>query len=368
VTPLEDLLIRRIAATGPIRLADYMAECLLHPSHGYYTTRMPFGREGDFTTAPELTPLFGATLARQIAELLPQTGGTVYEFGAGSGRLAADLLARLAELGSLPERYVIIDLSPDLIDRQQALLAAKAPAWLDRVSWAGELPEKLDGVVIGNEVLDAMPCELVVRGENGAVLRRGVVREGAAFAFADRPADAALAARADACLPALPGYVSEVSPANAAFVSTLGARLVRGAVILIDYGFPRAEYYHPQRSRGTLIGHYRHHTVDDPFFLPGLMDLTCHVDFTAVAEAGLSAGLDLIGYLSQAQFLVNAGLADELSRLDSSDTARYAPQAAAAQKLVSPAEMGELFKVVAFGRGVGVDWAGFTQGDRCHTL
>ncbi len=357
------------AAGGWLPFSAYMERALYAPGLGYYAAgSAKLGAGGDFTTAPELTPLFGATLARQVAELLPQTAGTVYEFGAGSGRLAADLLARLAELGSLPERYVIIDLSPDLIDRQQALLAAKAPAWLDRVSWAGELPEKLDGVVIGNEVLDAMPCELVVRGENGAVLRRGVVREGAAFAFADRPADAALAERADACLPALPGYVSEVSPANAAFVSTLGARLARGAVILVDYGFPRAEYYHPQRSRGTLIGHYRHHTVDDPFFLPGLMDLTCHVDFTAVAEAGLSAGLDLIGYLSQAQFLVNAGLADELSRLDSSDAARYAPQAAAAQKLVSPAEMGELFKVVAFGRGVGIDWAGFTQGDRCHTL
>lgn len=357
------------AAGGWIPFSRYMELALYAPGLGYYSGgSTKLGAAGDFTTAPEMTPLFAHTLAREVARLLPQTAGTVYEFGAGSGRLAADLLQRLAELDALPQRYIIVDLSAELMERQRQTLAARHPQWLDRVEWHHTLPDTLDGVVIGNEVLDAMPCTLLAH-DGHAVQERGVsVRDGA-FVFADHPiADPALAALAGQLIPALPGYVSEISVANRAFVRTLGERLSRGAIVLIDYGLPEREYYHPQRHMGTLIGHYRHHTVDDPFFLPGLMDLTCHVDFTAVAQAGLDAGLDLIGYATQAQFLANAGLTEELARIPVDDHARYLPAVSAVQQLMSPAEMGELFKVIAFGRGVDIDWPGFASGDRCHTL
>jgi len=356
------------AHDGWLPFSRYMELALYTPGLGYYTGgSRKFGGAGDFVTAPELTPLFARTVARQLAELLPHTAGTVYEFGAGTGVLAADLLTALDALGVPPQRYCIVDLSPDLIERQRQTLAERVPHWLDRVEWLVELPAELDGVIIGNEVLDAMPCELL--HWNGTPLQRGVTVRDGAFAWEDRPiTDAALQSLADAVLPPLPGYTSEISLANKGFIAMLAERLVRGAILLLDYGFPRAEYYHPQRHMGTLIGHYRHHTVDDPFYLPGLMDLTYHVDFTLVAEAGIDAGLDLIGYTSQAQFLINAGLATELAALDIDDHAAYLPTANAVQKLTNPAEMGELFKAIGFGRNVPIDWVGFTQGDRCHTL
>ncbi|EEG06933.1 class I SAM-dependent methyltransferase [Pseudogulbenkiania ferrooxidans] len=366
-------LSRHIAAEiathdGWIPFSRYMELALYAPSLGYYSAgSRKFGAAGDFVTAPELSPYFGRTLARQLAELLPQTGGTLYEFGAGTGRLAVDILTELEALGQLPERYAIIDLSADLVERQRQTLAEALPHLAGRVEWLSELPEQFDGVIIGNEVLDAMPCELL--HWTPTPQQRGVTVRDGAFAWEDRPiADPRLAAVAAALPPEAAGYLSEVSLANRAFIATLAARLVRGAILLIDYGFPEREYYHPQRHMGTLIGHYRHHTVDDPFYLPGLMDLTSHVDFTAVALAGTDAGLDLIGYTTQAQFLVNAGITALLQQLDPDDVARYAPRVAAVQKLLSPNEMGELFKVIGFGKGVSIDWIGLTEGDRCHAL
>jgi len=366
---LSELIAAEIAASdGWLPFSRYMELALYAPGLGYYAGgSRKFGGAGDFITAPEMTPLFARTIARQLAELLPHTAGTVYEFGAGTGVLAADLLTALDALGCPPTRYCIVDLSPDLIERQRLTLAERVPQWRDRVEWLTELPAALDGVVIGNEVLDAMPCELL--HWNSTPLQRGVTVLDGAFAWEDRPiSDAPLAELADAILPPLPGYTTEISLANRGFIALLAERLARGAILLFDYGFPRSEYYHPQRHMGTLIGHYRHHTVDDPFYLPGLMDLTCHVDFTLVAEAGIDAGLDLIGYTTQAQFLINAGLADELATLDVNDHASYLPTASAVQKLTNPAEMGELFKAIGFGRNVPIDWVGFTHGDRCHTL
>nr|WP_294866769.1 SAM-dependent methyltransferase [uncultured Pseudogulbenkiania sp.] len=366
-------LSRHIAAEiaahdGWIPFSYYMELALYAPGLGYYSAgSRKFGAAGDFVTAPELSPYFGRTLARQLAELLPQTGGTLYEFGAGTGRLAVDILTELEALGQQPERYAIIDLSADLVERQRQTLAEALPHLAGRVEWLSELPEQFDGVIIGNEVLDAMPCELL--HWTPTPQQRGVTVRDGAFAWEDRPiADPRLAAVAAALPPEAAGYLSEVSLANRAFIATLAARLARGAILLIDYGFPEREYYHPQRHMGTLIGHYRHHTVDDPFYLPGLMDLTCHVDFTAVALAGTDAGLDLIGYTTQAQFLVNAGITALLQQLDPDDVARYAPRVAAVQKLLSPNEMGELFKVIGFGKGVSIDWIGLTEGDRCHAL
>ena len=366
-------LSRHIAAEiaahdGWIPFSRYMELALYAPGLGYYSAgSRKFGAAGDFVTAPELSPYFGRTLARQLSELLPQTGGTIYEFGAGTGRLAVDILGELETLGQLPERYAIIDLSAELIERQRQTITDALPHLAGRVEWLSELPEQFDGVIIGNEVLDAMPCELV--HWTPTPQQRGVTVRDGAFAWEDRPiADPQLATVAAALPPEAAGYLSEISLANRAFITTLASRLVRGAILLIDYGFPEREYYHPQRHMGTLIGHYRHHTVDDPFYLPGLMDLTSHVDFTAVALAGTEAGLDLIGYTTQAQFLVNAGITTLLQQLDPDDVAHYAPRVAAMQKLLSPNEMGELFKVIGFGKGVDIDWIGLTEGDRCHTL
>lgn len=352
------------AAGGWIPFSRFMELALYAPGLGYYSAgSRKFGSAGDFVTAPELSPLFAASLARQLAELLPQTGGAIYEFGAGTGRLAADLLTELDALGCPPTTYYIVDLSPDLIERQRETLAGH----LDTVQWLNELPDAIDGVLIGNEVLDAMPCELIHWSPQAQ--QRGVTVIDGAFAFEDRAIDGALLADlASKLSTGMRDYVSEISLANRAFLRTLAAKLTRGAILLIDYGFPEREYYHPQRNMGTLIGHYRHHTIHDPFYLPGLMDLTCHVDFTAVAEAGIGAGLDLIGYTTQAQFLVNCGLPELLNRFDPSDTLKYVPQVSAVQKLTSPAEMGELFKAIGFGKGVSIDWLGFSEGDRCRTL
>jgi len=355
-------------AGGWISFAHYMEQALYAHGLGYYAAgSRKLGAAGDFVTAPELTPLFGATLARQIAELLPQTAGTLYEFGAGSGRLAVDLLRELEALNALPTRYAIIDLSPDLIERQRETLAAGLPHLLARIEWLDTLPDTLDGVIIGNEVLDAMPCELL--HWTPEPLQRGVSVGADGFVWQDRPIiDPELRQLATQFKIENDDYLSEININNLAFIRTLAARLTRGAILLLDYGFPQAEYYHAERDMGTLIGHYRHHTIDDPFYLPGLMDLTCHVDFSAVAQSGIDAGLDLIGYTTQAQFLINCGITEVMQRLDPNEVKTWAPQASAVQKLMSPEEMGELFKVIGFGKGVGIAWRGFDHGDRCHTL
>lgn len=349
---------------GWIPFSSYMEQVLYTARLGYYASSgQKFGSRGDFTTAPEMTPLFGHTLAIQLAQLLPHTSGILYEFGAGTGRLGADILQKLAQLNSLPSAYVIIDLSADLIERQRQTLAECVPQYIDRIRWQKTLPDSLEGIIIGNEVLDAMPCELI--HWTPTPLHRGVTLKNGELTWEDRPiADPILAERAQALTPGT-GYVSEISLTQAAFLHTLAARLTRGAILLIDYGFPEAEYYHPERHMGTLIGHYRHHTIHDPFFLPGLVDLTAHVDFTTLAKAGIATDLDLIGYTSQAHFLVNCGITSELEQLE---PAHYLPAVSATQRLLAPSEMGELVKVIGFGKKLPIDWLGFTHGDRCHRL
>ncbi|MFZ0105309.1 MAG: SAM-dependent methyltransferase, partial [Thiobacillus sp.] len=335
---------------------------------GYYaagTTK--FGTAGDFVTAPELTPLFGRTLAHAIRPVLAECGGDILELGGGSGRLAVDVLTELQRLDALPARYAILEVSAELRARQQATLAHELPQLLERVQWLDALPEHFRGVVLGNEVLDALPVELVHWTEAGP-MTRGVRLDGEAFGWEERPiSDPELRALAES-LALAPGYVSEISLAAPALIASLAERLDSGLILMIDYGFGRAEYYHPQRHMGTLRAHYRHHALDDPFFLPGLCDLTAHVDFSAVAESGTACGLALAGYTSQANFLLNAGVADLLMQTTPEDAATYLPQANAVQRLVSPAEMGELFKVIALTRACGAPLAGFARGDRRHTL
>ena len=359
------------AAGGWIGFDRFMALALYAPAQGYYSGGAhKFGAAGDFVTAPELGPLFAQTLAAQAAQLLALSSPRIVEVGAGSGQLAADLLGELEQRGTLPERYEILELSGELRQRQRQTLATQVPQLLARVRWLEQLPDRFDGLVLANEVLDAMPVHLVLWNEAG-VAERGVAVDNGQFVWIDRPAAGRLRARAQALAAECdipPGYLSEVALLAADWVAEWAAILGRGALLLIDYGFPRREYYHPQRAAGTLMCHYRHHAHAEPFYLPGLQDITAHVDFTAVVESGCQAGLELLGYGSQSSFLLNCGLAEVLARTPASDARRYLPLAGAANKLVSPAEMGELFKVIALGKGISKPLLGFVSGDRSATL
>ncbi len=364
---LQQLIAREIErAGGWLSFSRYMELALYAPGLGYYMAgARRLGRDGDFVTAPEISPLFGRTLARQVKQLAGFGLSEILEIGAGSGALAADLLLELERDSCVPDRYLILELSPDLRDRSRDTLAARAPHLLERVAWLNQLPPAFDGAVIANEVLDAMPVHVFERGDNG-IVELGVTSRGGAFAWSGRATPEA--AQVDrGCFPQT-HYRTEIQFVARAFTRSVASVLRRGILLLIDYGFPRHEYYHPQRSSGTLMCHYRHRAHGDPFLLPGLQDITAHVDFSAIAHAGVEAGLALLGYCNQAQFLINCGITELLAETPAEDVATYAPRAAAAQKLLSPAEMGELFKVLALGKGVPDALAGFAQGDRRHSL
>ncbi|QKH36019.1 SAM-dependent methyltransferase [Achromobacter pestifer] len=360
---------------GWLSFDHWMAQALYAPGLGYYAAgnvklaeadgdvRAP---AGDFVTAPQLTPLFARTLARQAAQVLRQTQtDTVLEFGAGTGALAEGVLRELDAMGLAQTRYLILEVSADLRARQAERLAA----FSGRVQWLDALPQRFAGCVLANEVLDAMPVSIFRWSDAGEVLERGVAVDASQdFVWEDRPAPPTLAAAVAARMPALPGYVSEINLQGEAWIAAMGGWLERGAVLLLDYGFPRSEYYHPQRAGGTLMCHLRHHAHGDPFTAPGLQDITAHVDFTAMADAALEAGMQVLGYTSQARFLMNAGLMDLLAQLDPSDVQQYAQAVAPVQKLLSESEMGELFKVLAVGRGITEPLAGFSRGDRLGKL
>lgn len=366
---LAGLIADRIAGAGGwISFADYMTLALYAPGLGYYAGGAhKFGAAGDFVTAPELTPLFGQTLATQAVQILHVSTPEILELGAGSGRLAVDLLGELARLDCLPMRYAILEVSPDLRQRQQARIRQEIPGLADRVVWLDGLPENFSGLVIGNEVLDALPVHLV-RRQDGTWLERGVGTGEGGFFWSDRPIEAGALFDAAQALPSPDGdYVTEINLAAPAMIRSLAERLVCGALLFIDYGFSRAEYYYPERRNGTLMCHYRHRAYDDPFHLPGLADITAHVDFTAIADAALEGGLDVPGYASQANFLFNCGLLDRLSALEPGSL-DYIKQTSRVQKLVQPTEMGELFKVMALARGVEAPLRGFRRGDLRHQL
>ncbi|MGE0316155.1 MAG: class I SAM-dependent methyltransferase [Lautropia sp.] len=381
------------AAGGWIGFDRFMALALYEPGLGYYACGAPvFGAAGDFVTAPELTPLFGATLARQVGAWLDLLGGDaeIVEFGAGSGVLAAQLLAALERQGVEGPRYRIVELSADLRDLQRRTIATRVPSLLKHVAWLDRLPERIDGIVIANELLDAMPVRVFARDDSNDAAHAapspaaGWVEAGIAidvddavpaFRWQAMPADASLrAALADldvdtACwhLP----YRSEVCPQQSAWLATIAERLVRGAVLLLDYGFPAREYYHPQRVGGTLMAHYRHRAHPDPLRWPGLQDITAHVDFSRLLRAGIDAGLAPIGYLSQSRFLLNCGLLDELAAVPREQQRVWLAQTQAVHTLLSEAEMGELFKAIAFAKAIDPDEAampGFVAGDRSATL
>lgn len=355
------------AAGGWIPFSRYQELALYTPGLGYYAGgSRKFGEEGDFVTAPELTPLFGAALARQVAEVTTASVPVVLEAGAGSGRLAADLLRALDSLGALPERYLILELSGELRARQRETIGREAPALLARVEWLDAMPESFSGCIVANELLDAMPVQVLAWREDGLKERGVGLDDEGRFAWSERPADESLQHLA-ADLPVVAPFVSEVAPIAGAWVAEWGKRLGKGALILIDYGLPRHEYYHPQRDRGTLRCHYRHRAHDNPFWWPGLSDITTHVDFTAVAEAAHDAGLDVLGYTSQATFLMNCGIGELLAERQAG-AGDATKTLGAVQVLMAPGEMGELFKVIACGRGIEAPLLGFARGDRLHAL
>jgi SAM-dependent MidA family methyltransferase len=382
---LRQLIAREIAAAGGWLPFDrYMHLALYAPGLGYYARSdrqfglMPAEDDdagGDFVTAPELSSLFAQTLAVQVAQALRATGSDqIWEFGPGSGVLTRDLLAALRALGQPVARYTLVDVSGALRARQQATLAAQA----DTVRWADTLPAAMTGVVIGNEVLDAMPIKLLARRAEGdradglwsergvALADPGAAASDAAFVWSDRPTELRPPVEVAGSLE----YVTEIHPQARAFIATLAERLIAGeratgqggAAFFIDYGFPEAEYWHPQRAMGTLACHRAHRMDGDPLAAPGEKDITAHVDFTGVALAGQGSGLTVLGYTSQARWLLNLGLAERMAASD-------LPRRANAMKLIAEHEMGELFKVIGFATP-GCAWAarGFAQGDRSHRL
>ncbi|SHH38924.1 class I SAM-dependent methyltransferase [Massilia sp. CF038] len=366
-------LQRQIAAEiagngGAIPFSRFMELALYAPALGYYSGgAAKLGQAGDFTTAPEMSGLFGATLARVAAAIIAQSAPHILEFGAGTGKLARDVLTALGAAGVTLARYDILELSGELRQRQQEALKD-----FPQVRWLDALPDAFSGVVLANEVLDAMPVQLVRKASDG--WRELLVTvEGGAFALIAGAPDTALEARVAQQIPdaALlePGYTTELHPAGCAFMASLARMLGagKGAAILLDYGFPAHEYYLDQRVGGTLMCHYRHHAHPEPFYLPGLQDITAHVDFTAMALAAQDAGAEVLAYMNQAAFLLGAGLGELMAALDPADALAYLPQANAVQKLVSPAEMGELFKVLVVGHGVQLPDA-LVRADRSHRL
>ena len=356
------------SSDGWLGFDAFMALALYAPGLGYYARdslkfgTLPYQRQdgrlvagSDFVTAPEISPLFGQTLAAQLVQALAETKtATLWEFGAGSGALALQLLSSWAEQGKPLPQYRIVELSATLRARQQATLAA----FTDQVQWLDALPAQLTGVLLGNEVLDAMPVKLLAR-VGGAWFERGVAAaaNGTGWAWQDRPTTL----RPPFEVADDHDYLSEIHPQAEAFIRTLAERLVAGAAFFIDYGFPEHEYYHPQRHMGTLMCHRAHQSDTDPLLLVGHKDITAHVNFTGIALAAQDAGLSLLGYCSQARFLINCGIGPKLD-------AAPLPQRAQAQHLLQEHEMGELFKVIGLCRGQPWDALGFAQGDRSHTL
>jgi SAM-dependent MidA family methyltransferase len=357
-----------IAASGGwMSFARYMELALYAPGLGYYSAgARKLGKAGDFVTAPEISPLYGQTLSRQVHQVMQAGFDDVLEVGAGSGALAATLLEELERSGKAPRNYLILELSADLRERSRDTLAARVPHLLERVAWLNRLPPAFSGVVLGNEVLDAMPVH-VVRVHRGKIEEGGVGLRSERLDWSWRLASGELLEAARA-LELPEGFRTEIPLAMCGFVRSLAGVLEKGVALFIDYGFPQKEYYHPQRREGTLMCHYRHHAHADPFFLPGLQDITSHVDFSAVARAARAGGLELAGYASQAQFLVNCGITEVMSRTPAEEASRFLPLANQANRLMSPAEMGELFKAIAFGRGFSTPLLGFREGDRRQAL
>jgi len=377
---VQKLIQNEITQTGGwISFDQFMNLALYAPGMGYYSGgATKLGHAGDFVTAPEISSLFGRTLARQIKQISEQVeNADILEFGAGSGKLALDILSELEQLDCLPKKYFILEVSAELRERQRALIATEAPRFMHLLEWLERLPTQFNGTVLANEVLDAMPVH-IVSWHDDTLHERGVIWQNAQFEWQERviqnqelykiARELMCQVNPDNDAAATYPYISEINPAARRFVRSLADVIQQGVILFIDYGFGRSEYYHPQRNQGTLMCHYRHHAHDDPFYLPGLQDITSHVDFSAVTEVAENTELLLSGYTTQAFFLINCGITEILAQTSAENMNQYLPQANQLQKLISPAEMGELFKVIAFSKHFPEPLIGFSTGDKSRLL
>ncbi len=357
-------------AGGRLGFDRFMELSLYAPGLGYYVAGMrKFGEDGDFVTAPEISSLFSRCLARQCAQVLARIGGgDLLEFGAGTGVMAADILVELQGLDCLPERYLILELSPDLRLRQRQTLDRLVPELVHLVQWLDAMPAPgFKGVVLANEVLDAMPVQRFRVGADG-IKEQFVSCEDGRFQISwDSPVTPGLE-QAVLAMDLAAGYESEMNLRAESWVKQLGEAVNSGAVLLVDYGYPRSEYYHPQRSAGTLMCHYRHRAHADPLVWPGLQDITAHVDFTAIAEAGLQAGFEVAGFSTQAYFLMGCGLDSIMAASDPDDVERHMRLVQEIRRLTLPTEMGERFKVLGLTRGIDETLMGFAMRDQRERL
>jgi SAM-dependent MidA family methyltransferase len=390
----SQLLVEKIRSAinaspdGSIGFDSFMGLCLYEPGLGYYSgPSQKFGLHGDFVTAPMQSPLFGACIGQQCAQWLGQLeiNEGILEFGAGDGLLAAQVLNELSRQG-LEVAYAIVELSADLQARQRTTIATLAPQALDRVIWLDQLPSSFKGIILGNELIDAMPVRLfrlesdasgqLEKFERRVTFGSGNSSEQGPFAWKDVAADTQLQqdidvalARANWGAESVSGYVSELPSQANAWIASVAQCLEQGVILLLDYGFAAQEFYHPQRSQGTLNCHYRHHSHGEPFYLPGLQDITAHVDFSALLDEAFANGLELLGYTNQAHFLMNLQILDKLKNITASP--QYPLHAQAVGRLLSEAEMGDLFKAIAFAKldsGRAFRSLGFSHGDKSHTL
>lgn len=362
-------------AGGEISFAEYMHHCLYAPGLGYYSAgSRKFGRSGDFVTAPEISSLFGSIVARQCTDVLGELESpAILEFGAGSGKLAVDILRELTQPGAVIGcNYKILEVSADLRQRQEACIRSAMPEQAGRVEWIDAIPAEFSGVVIANEVLDALPVERFVRRDAG-VNQVCVTTSGPGFELVERPAPdrlvAAVGAIEESLGDALPdGYASELSLAAPQWIADIASALRQGLVLLFDYGVGRREYYAPERAGGWLRCHFRHHAHDDPLVLPGIQDLTTWVDFTAIAEAADANGLDIAGFVTQAQFLIGGGVDRYLAEFANLTTDARLKLSSEIKLLTLPSEMGEHFKCLGLSRGVLATPSAFGFADRIASL
>ncbi len=368
-------LVRAIeTAGGSISFGEFMQHALYAPGLGYYVAgTRKFGADGDFVTAPEVSPLFGRVLATQCAAVLSGiAGGRILELGAGSGALAVQILQKLEELDCLPERYQILDVSADLRDRQQQLIREQLPSLLGRVEWIQQLPAGFRGVFVANEVADALPVERFIKVDGEvAQLRVALDESGFVWRVATAPEWLTAGVRAiekDLGSELPDGYQSEFSPGLQGWIGDLADSVQDAVVLLFDYGIARHEYYAPDRNSGWLRCYFRHHAHDDPLLYPGIQDLTAWVDFTAVAEAADGAGMTVGSYVTQSQFLLHGGLAEEMADFDKLDQRQQYELSRAVKLLTLPGEMGEHFKCLALSKGSASVPAAITVSDRRHVL